>query len=408
MKSPEYVATEPVPSDQGRGIACPSCGGEMGMPFYESRQVPAYNSLVLSSPHEALDYPCGDVALSFCPNCGHISNGLCDLALQAYSPQFEDSQHFSSCFSTFAAGLAQRWIDEFGIRGKTVLEIGCGKGDFLDLFCRLGENQGIGFDPACLPERLSEEASGRIQLVQDNFSDKYKHIQADVVCCRHTLEHILPTRRFVEMIRRTIGVRHDTLVLFELPDATRILRECAFWDIYYEHCSYFTPGSLARLFRSLSFDVIDLRREYGDQYLTLVARPTDQSTAPRFDLEYDLEQTAGDVESFRATSSRKVREWQERLRRIKRDGQKTIAWGSGSKFVAFCTTLGLTKELEYVVDINPYKHDKYSPGTGHRIVGPDYLREDPPDVVLVMNPIYCGEIQEDLNRLGVSATLISV
>jgi len=378
------------------------------VPFYQARQVPAYNSLLLSSPEEARDYPLGDIDLIYCPDCGLINNRLFDPKLQAYSPQFEDSQHFSSCFSAFAKGLAQRWIKEFGIRGKSILEVGCGKGDFLDLFCKLGDNRGIGIDPACVPERLSAEASARVELIQDYYSDEYSHLEADVICCRHTLEHILPVGRFVEMIRRTIGARHDMLVLFELPDVTRILRERAFWDIYYEHCSYFTAGSLARLFRRSGFDVIDVRREYDDQYLTLVARPSDQPTAPRFDLENDLEQTAMDVDSFQSACPRKVRDWQERLRRLRRAGHKTVAWGSGSKFVAFCTTLDVTSELAYVVDINPHKHDKYSPGTGHRIVGPEFLREDPPDVVLVMNPIYCDEIQKDLDRLGVSAELIPV
>ena len=68
--------------------------------------------------------------------------------------------------------------------------------------------------------------------------------------CRHTLEHIAPTGRFLRTIRNVIGDRSDTVVLFELPDAVRILREGAFWDINYEHCSYFSPGSLSRLFRA--------------------------------------------------------------------------------------------------------------------------------------------------------------
>jgi hypothetical protein len=47
-----------------------------------------------------------------------------------------------------------------------------------------------------------------------------------------------------------IGERDDTAVFFETPDAKRVLAEGAFWDIYYEHCSYFsperTPGCFAR------------------------------------------------------------------------------------------------------------------------------------------------------------------
>jgi hypothetical protein len=60
------------------------------------------------------------------------------------------------------------------------------------------------------------------------------------------------------------------------------------------------------------------------------------------------------------------------------------------------------------VDINPYKHGTYMAGTGQEIVGPEFLREYRPDVVIVMNPIYCNEIQQNLDRIGVTAELMPV
>jgi hypothetical protein len=76
--------------------------------------------------------------------------------------------------------------------------------------------------------------------------------------------------------------------------------------------------------------------------------------------------------------------------------------------VAFLTTLRIQDEIEYAVDINPYKHGTYMAGTGQQIVAPEFLREYRPDVVIVMNPIYCNEIRRDLNRMGVTAELMAV
>jgi hypothetical protein len=62
--------------------------------------------------------------------------------------------------------------------------------------------------------------------------------------------------------------------------------------------------------------------------------------------------------------------------------------------------VGVGEEIEYLVDINPYRHGKFVPGTGKQIVGPEFLAQYRPDLVIAMNPIYRAEIARDLNRLG--------
>jgi ABC-type hemin transport system substrate-binding protein len=59
-----------------------------------------------------------------------------------------------------------------------------------------------------------------------------------------------------------------------------------------------------------------------------------------------------------------------------------------------------------VVDINPRKHGKYVPVTGHPIVPPEALRDIRPDAVIVMNPIYGDEIRAKLDELGIQAELL--
>ena len=71
--------------------------------------------------------------------------------------------------------------------------------------------------------------------------------------------------------------------------------------------------------------------------------------------------------------------------------------------MAFLTTLGIDEEIEFAVDINPFKHGKYMPGTGQRIVPPEFLKEYRPDVVVVMNPIYKREVQDMLDQMNVVA-----
>ena len=59
-----------------------------------------------------------------------------------------------------------------------------------------------------------------------------------------------------------------------------------------------------------------------------------------------------------------------------------------------------------MVDINPRKEGMYVAGTGQPIVPPEFLRDYQADVVIVMNPIYIGEIQRVTHSLGLTPQLM--
>jgi SAM-dependent methyltransferase len=331
-----------------------------------------------------------------------------DPSVHEYSTQCEESQGFSPTFNKFAKDLARRWVEKFQLQGKSVLEIGCGKGEFLALLVELGMSKGIGIDPAYIPGRLKTPVLDRLEFIQDLYSEKYTHLDADVICCRHTLEHIAPTNDFLSMIRRTIGNRHDTLMLFELPDVYRVLKEAAFWDIYYEHCTYFTTGSLARLFRQTGFDVLELELDFDDQYIVLVGKPVAESTEPKLELENDLAKIRHEVAIFPKRFAEVKNKWLKTINGYHQNGEGVILWGGGSKAVSFLTTLGLTDQINCVVDINPHKHGKFIPGSGHPVVSPESLKESPPDYVILMNPIYTKEVRAQLNGMGLNPEILPV
>jgi len=376
--------------------------------FYELEQVPVHSVLLLTTREAALAYPTGDLVLAFCPTCGFISNVVFDPGLHEYHSAYEATQAFSPTFNTFHRNLAAHLIERYDLRDKEIIEIGCGQGEFLTLLCELGGNRGVGFDPAFDRARYKGQAQDRITFIKDFYSEEYADYQCDFLCCKMTLEHIHPTADFVSMVRRSLGDRLDTTVFFQVPDVRRILREMAFWDVYYEHCSYFSLGSLARLFRHCGFNVVDLWKDFGDQYLMIEAKPADGAKRSSLEQENDLRGLAQDVTNFVASYPRALEKWRRALREISENGRRAVIWGAGSKGVAFLTTLGVQHEIEYAVDINPLKHGTYMAGTGQEIVGPEFLREYRPDTVIVMNRVYCDEIQSNLGKLGVLAELLPV
>jgi SAM-dependent methyltransferase len=388
---------------------CRSCGSSRLETFYEERDIPTNSCLLLDSDREAAAFPRGDLVLAFCHECGFVFNAAFVDEQPEYSQRYEETQGFSPHFMAFAQDLAQRWVEKYDLTNGTALEIGCGKGEFLVELAKAGAGHCIGIDPGVHPERIEVPDGASMEWIVDFYGPEYGHIDADAVICRHTLEHIPDVGDFMRNIRRAIGDRPDTVVLFELPDVQRILDEVAFWDIYYEHCSYFSLGSLARLFRATGFEVLDLSLEYDGQYLLIEARP---STIPAegepLEAEDDMELLRSGVREFREGYDRLAASWSTTLSELRSAGQRAVIWGSGSKGVSFISNLDVGSELVAAVDINPHKWGKYMVGSGHPIIAPSDLVPIAPDLVVAMNPVYLDEIGNELDSVGVATKLVAL
>ena len=138
-----------------KNYSCPSCNSSHLLLFYEALNVPINSCILFSNYEEAINYPSGNVILGFCDNCGFISNVAFDSQKIDYSTLAPEEQRSSATFNLFANRLAKRLIDNYNICGKNVLEIGCGRGDFLALLCELGNNKGVGIDPSTITGELN-------------------------------------------------------------------------------------------------------------------------------------------------------------------------------------------------------------------------------------------------------------
>lgn len=383
---------------------CPACHSAGMSVFYEVNNVPVNSVLLVMGRDEALNFQTGDIVLAVCPACGFISNVAFDEALTQYTARYEATQGYSPTFNKFHEALARDLIERYDLRDKDIIEIGCDKGDFITMLCEMGNNRGVGFDPAYVPGRHPSNAADRLTFISDFYSEKYTDYAADFICCKMTLEHIPNVGDFIATVRRSIGDKPDSVVFFQIPNGRYVLCDVAFWDIYYEHCSYFTKGSLARLFRANGFEVKDLWTVYDDQYLMIEARPAEHApSATPLSGEESPAETLRMVDFFVEHYEAKRNEWRVELDRMKAAGQKVVLWGGGSKGVAFLTTLDQTlDDIGYAVDINPIKTGTFMAGTGQEIVAPSFLKEYRPDVVVIMNPVYREEITRDLAAMGLS------
>jgi Methyltransferase domain/C-methyltransferase C-terminal domain len=378
---------------------CAACRGTALTTFYRAERLPTQTCVLLDHEAEARQYPTGDMELAVCGNCGFIQNVLFDPTLVDYSKPTEESQAFSPKFQSFANGLADWLVEELDLEGRSVLEIGCGKGDFMMLLAERGVGGGLGLDPGYLPNRPAA-GPGVIEFRREWYGSESANLTADLVLSRHLMEHVPNVGEFFGWLAKSTRGTDAAALFTEVPDARRVLDEGAFWDVYYEHCSYFTKGSLARAVARSGLIPTRAWLDFEEQYILSLARAA--TTQDVFILD-DVEDTIRAAESFKAKTSETIGRWREEIgSRIDR-GSEVAIWGGGSKAVAFLATIGV--EQLTVVDINPHKQGKWLPTVAAEVQPPSVLEQVRPDLVIPMNAIYVEEIRSDLAAMGLTAAV---
>jgi len=399
-------ASPSLPERPPAGL-CPACRSSLLIRMLDQTDLPIHTSALLATRAEAVAYPRADLSLDVCKTCGFISNSAFDAAGHDYSGSYEEVQSFSPRFRDYAAKLADELVEQHALVGRDVFEIGCGRGDFLAELVRRTHGHGFAVDPSYRDGDMLPDVD-RITIDRAFFAADQVPPDAGAIVCRHTLEHVHDIATFLREVRAGLERTSGAIALFEVPDTRRVLEEGAFWDLYYEHCSYFTSGSLARAFRTAGLAPSRLERNFDGQYLfiTATARPGEPSE-PLPD-EETAEEVVALAERFSVAFDEARRHWQDRLLAARMRGARTVIWGAGSKGVGFLSMLGVADEVDWAVDLNPDKHGMFMPGTGHEIVSPDRLEEQPPGLIVVMNPIYADEIAGDLARRGIETELVTL
>jgi hypothetical protein len=295
---------------------------------------------------------------------------------------------------------AARLFHTYDLRGKSIVEIGCGSADLLSLLCAAGGNRGIGYDPS-EQSRVLQVGEGSIEIRSRSFTAMDLD-PVHFVCSKHVLEHLEELQTTLRQAR--CALRHDGAGYFEVPDGLAIVRDRRIWDITYEHVSYFSPHSLQRALLGAGFTVMRIDNSFGGQYLYAEVLAGKNSAAKRpAPREPKVVPT-----DFAVAFSSMLERWRDTIATMTGEGRRIVIWGAGVKAVGFLTMLGIEAKdgVEYVVDINPRKTGRFMPGTAQKIVSPGHLRDYRPDVVVVMNPAYLEEIEFMLQSTGVQCELL--
>ena len=335
--------------------------------FFQAKDLPVLQNRVYNTPEEAIACPKGDVRLSQNSETGIVFNSAFQPEKVVYDKNYQNEQAFSAHFSNYLQDVAE--IIEKYSQCKAVLEVGCGKGTFTEMLRNRNLNV-TGIDPAY-------EGSAP-HIIRKPFSTSLG-LSGDVIVLRHVLEHIANPFDFLKEIAASNGGKG--LIYIEVPCLDWIVQHNAFYDIFYEHVNYFRLSDFTRLFGT----IYESGRLFGDQYLYIAA-----DLATLGENLNEKKETVFIPPKFFSGIDNAIKIIEQT------PTSNHIIWGAASKGVLFSLYLQRAGyKMDFAIDINPAKQNKYLPVTGLHVLSPESAFEHlkPGDVIFVMNPNYFDEIK---------------
>ncbi|MBD2040337.1 class I SAM-dependent methyltransferase [Microcoleus sp. FACHB-672] len=381
---------------------CPVCKSGLTTKFLNREQVPVHQNLVIANREAAIDIATGELNLMICQECGFIFNKAFEVKNLSYGKDYDNTQDCSPSFNEYLDNLATYLIVEKAVRNCRVVEIGCGKGLFLRKLVEPEEfgNSGYGFDPSYIGSEIDLE--GRLQFAKRYYGADCAEIAADVVVCRHVIEHIPEPLDLLEAVRKALVNSPKAKVFFETPCVQWILQNQVICDFFYEHCSYFTTESLTTVFEASGFSVETVKHVFGGQYLWIEATLSNEKLI----VTKNSGLTPHLATQFAKNESQLKLLWESKIKNLAAQG-KVALWGAGAKGVTFANLVDpQNKWIACIIDINPSKQGHYLPGTGHPIIGIQDLKKHEIDFAIVMNPNYREENIVFINQANLNIQLI--
>jgi SAM-dependent methyltransferase len=306
--------------------------------LYTQPALPIFQNRMYDSVDDARNCPKGDMRLVEDLVTGLVSNAAFRPEVMDYDSNYQNEQGVSALFRAHMDAIAD--LVE-GKMGRTQLvEVGCGKGTFLEMLLARGIDV-VGYDPTY---------EGDNSLVRREYFTEELGITGDGLILRHVLEHIPDPVAFLYRLAAANG--HRGLIYIEVPCLDWICQQRAWFDIFYEHVNYFRLADFDRIFGR----VVHSGRAFGGQYLTVIA---DLSTVrvPARDV--------GDPVMFPVDLTRRLTE------EVTTDEGRVVVWGGASKGVIFSLLRERAgRPVDRVIDINPAKQGRYLPATGLRVQSP--------------------------------------
>ena len=311
-----------------------------------------------------------NLAIYQCTKCGLVQHNLEPVP---YYKEVIRAVAFSPEMGKFRLAQLGDWISRNKLQNKNILEVGCGKGEYIDLLKKSGSTQIIGLEFS--KNNVASALSSGLVVKKGYLDSEFEvpsNFQFDAFAIFSFLEHWPNPNESLNLLHSFL--RDGAVGLVEVPNFELILSKGLYSEFTTDHIFYFDKKSFSFLLEKNGFEVISIKPIWYDYILSAEVR----------------KKSPLDISNFLHIQKSVKSQLHEFINRF--DCKEVAIWGAGHQALAVIAMAGLAPCIKYVVDSAPFKQGKYTPATHLLIVSPDLLLTDPPKAVVIIAAGYSDEI----------------
>jgi SAM-dependent methyltransferase len=327
----------------------------------------------LDAPPKPGDDVCLDIYQ--CSACGLVQHALTAVP---YYREVIRAVAFSQEMARFRHDQLGEWIGANGLQNARILEVGCGRGEYMELLQRAGAHQvsGLEFSASSV-----EFAKGRGLNVRKGYLDdslvtnEFGKFEGFAIFS--FMEHWPDLNGSLKRLLDLLSDGAQGLV--EVPNFEFILKNQLYSEFTTDHIFYFDRNTLARVLEMNGFEVLGVDSIWHDYILSARVKKRDRL----------------DTSGFVARQQEIVVQVQSFVSRF--GANEVVIWGAGHQALAVMSMASLGNRVSHVVDSATFKQGRYTPGTGLLIKAPETMLLDKPCAVLIMAAANSDEVARQVS-----------
>lgn len=356
-------------------LRCRFCGGELfSLPLLVFHNSPASAQGFLSRKDEPADDV--DLLIRQCRFCALVQHSLPAV------PYYKDAIRavaFSDQMRAFRGKQLSAWLCDKGLTDRRILEIGSGKGEYLELFKEAGATKvsGLEHGQVAVDHAQSKGLDVRQGYLDAEFISPWAE-SFDGFAIFSFLEH---WPDLTDSLRRLHGLLADGACgLVEVPNFRFVLENHLYSEFTPDHIFYFDQTTFATVLEMNGFTVECMESIWHDYILSARVKKKGQINGSGFVRQQ--EKIVAEVRNF-------VDNFQP---------HEVVVWGAGHQALAVMSMAGLGDRISHVIDSADFKQGKFTPGTRLQIKAPESLADDSPVALIIMAAAYSDEVADIVQR----------